>query len=118
MTITDQIKILDDRIKSHQAQYHLGREAANISALSSIDLLDKYEHLTSEDLGHKPSAFEKAKFEYFLLGISLSKALKKDEAKSVVKSKSDFNYDSNYICFEFSKSFDEFEEMPLGFSIR
>ena len=52
MTITDQIKILDDRIKSHQAQYHLRREAANISALSSIDLLDKYEHLTSEDLGH------------------------------------------------------------------
>ena len=78
----------------------------------------QYEHLTSEDLGHKPSAFEKAKFEYFLLGMSLSKALKKDEAKSVVKSKSDFNYDSNYICFEFSKSFDEFEEMPLGFSIR
>ena len=62
MTITDQIKILDDRIKSHQAQYHLGREAANISALSSIDLLDKYEHLTSEDLGHNPSAFVKAKF--------------------------------------------------------
>ena len=78
MTVTDQIKILDDKIKSNQAQYDLGREAAKISTWSSKDLLDKYKYLTHEDLGHKPSIFEKAKFEYSPLGISLSEALKND----------------------------------------
>ena len=39
MTVNDQIKIIDDKIKSNQAQYYLGREAAKISALSSKDLL-------------------------------------------------------------------------------
>ena len=63
MTITNQIKILDDKIKPNQAQHDLGRKGAKISALSSKDLLEKYEHLTGEDLGHKPSVFEKTKFE-------------------------------------------------------
>ena len=49
MTVTDQIKILDDKIKSNQAQYDLGREAAQTSALSSKDLLEKYEYLTGKD---------------------------------------------------------------------
>ena len=51
MAVTDQIKILDDNIKSNQMQYDLGREAAKISAFSSKDLLDKYEYLTGEHLG-------------------------------------------------------------------
>ena len=62
MTVTDQIKIIDDKIKSNQVQYDLGREAAKTFGLSSKDLLEKYEYLTGEDLGHKPSVFEKAKF--------------------------------------------------------
>ena len=33
MTVTDQIKILDDKIKSNQVQYDLGREATKISKL-------------------------------------------------------------------------------------
>ena len=33
-----------------------------------------YEYLTREDLGHKRSIFEKTKFEYSPLGMSLSKA--------------------------------------------
>ena len=33
MTLTDEIKILDDKIKANQVQYDLEREAANISAL-------------------------------------------------------------------------------------
>ena len=53
MTATDQIKIVDDKIKSNQTQYDLGREEANISVLSSKDLLGKYEYLTGEDLRHK-----------------------------------------------------------------
>ena len=39
MTVTDQIIILDRRIKQHEAQYDLGREAAKISALSSNSLI-------------------------------------------------------------------------------
>ena len=39
MTLTDELKILDDKIKTNQAQYDLGREAAKISALPSKDLL-------------------------------------------------------------------------------
>ena len=42
MTAADQIKILHDTIKSNQAQYDLGREAAKILAISSKDLLEKY----------------------------------------------------------------------------
>ena len=80
MTLTDQINILDDKIKSNQAQYDLGREAAKISALSSKDLLEKYEYLTGKDLGHRPSALEKTKFEYLPLGMSISKAFEKDKA--------------------------------------
>ena len=77
MTLTDELKIPDDKINSNQAQYDLGREAAKISALSFKDLLEKCEHLTGEDLGHRPSVFEKTKFEYSPLGKSLSKSFKK-----------------------------------------
>ena len=72
MTITDQLKILDDKIKTNQAQYDLSREAAKISVLSSKNLLDKYEYLTGEDLWHKPSVFKKATFEYSPLGMVLA----------------------------------------------
>ena len=41
MTLTDEHKILDNKIKANQAQYDLCREAAKISALSSKDLLEK-----------------------------------------------------------------------------
>ena len=61
MTITDELKILDDKINANQVQYDLGREVAKISALSSKDLLDKYEYLTGEDLGYGPSVLEKTK---------------------------------------------------------
>ena len=81
MTVTDQIKILNRKIKQNEAQYDLDWEAAKISALSSKNL-DKYEYLTGEDLGLKPSTVEKAKFEYSPLGMSLNKAFNKNEVKS------------------------------------
>ena len=49
MTVTDQIKILNTKIKQNEAQYDLEREAVKISALSSNNL-DKYEYLTGEDV--------------------------------------------------------------------
>ena len=45
--------------------------------------------------------------------MSLSKAFKKDEVKSVTKTKSDFNYDSKYAFYKFYKGYDEFKEMSL-----
>ena len=61
MTVTDQIKILKRKIKKTESEYDLDREAAKISALFSKNL-DKYELLTSEDLGLKPSTIEQTKF--------------------------------------------------------
>ena len=80
MTVTDQIKILNRKIKQNEAQYDLDREAAKISALSSNNL-DKYEYLTGEDLGLKPSTVEKAKFEYSPLGKIFNKGLSEDDKK-------------------------------------
>ena len=61
MTVTNQIKTLNRKIKQNEAQHDLGREAAKISALSSNNL-NKYEYLTREDLGLKPSTVEQVKF--------------------------------------------------------
>ena len=80
MTVTDQIKVLDRKIMQNKAQYDLDREAAKISPLSSNNL-DKYEYLTGEDLGFKPSSVEQAKFEYSLLGKFFNKGLDKEEDK-------------------------------------
>ena len=62
-TLTDELKIIDEKIKANQAQYNLDREAAKISALSSKEL-DKYKYLTGEDLGYKLAVVKQAKFEY------------------------------------------------------
>ena len=62
MTLTEEHKILDDKIKVNQGQYDLRREAAKISALPSKNLLEKYEYLTGEHLGQRPSVLEKTKF--------------------------------------------------------
>ena len=78
MTINEQIKILDDKIRSNQAQYDLDRQNAKISAVSSGEL-DKYEYLTGEDLGYKPNVVQKAKFEYSPLGQVFNKELNTSE---------------------------------------
>ena len=80
MTVTDQIKILNRKIKQNEAQYDLDREAAKISALSSNNL-DKYEYLTGEDLGLKPSTVEQAKLEYSSLGKIFNKGLSEEDKK-------------------------------------
>ena len=67
MTVTDQLKIIDNKIKANQGQYDLDRLAAKISAYSSGDLR-KYEYLTGENLGYKPSVIEQTKFDYSPLG--------------------------------------------------
>ena len=67
MTINEQIKILDNKIRQNQADYDLYRQNAKISVLSSGEL-GKYEYLKGEDLGNRPDPVQKAKFEYSPLG--------------------------------------------------
>ena len=78
MTINEQLKILDNKIRQNKAQYELDRQAAKISALSSGEL-EKCEYLSGEDLGYKPDVVEKAKFEYSPLGQAFNKGLSVDE---------------------------------------
>ena len=78
MTRKEQNKILDDKIKANNAQYNLDGMNAEISAYSSGDL-HKYEYLTKKDLGYKPDAFEKAKFEYSPLGKVFTDGLNKSD---------------------------------------
>ena len=69
MTVNEQIEILDDKMRSNQAQYDLDRHNAKISALHSGEL-DKYEYSTGEDLRYKPDVVQKAKFSKFSFGPS------------------------------------------------
>ena len=78
MTRKDQIKILDDKIKANNVQYDLDRMNAKISAYSSSDL-PKYEYLTEKDLGYKPDAVEKVKFEDSPIGKVFTDGLTKED---------------------------------------
>ena len=83
MTRKEQIKILDDKIEANNVQYDLDRMNAEISAYSSGDL-PKYEYLTKKDLGYKPDAVEKVKFEYSPIGKVFTDGLaKEDKSKRV-----------------------------------
>ena len=80
MTVIDQIKILNRKIKQNESQYDLDREAAKISALSSNNL-DKYELQSGEDLDLKRSTVEQTKSEYSPLGIIFNKGLSEEDKK-------------------------------------
>ena len=78
MTLKEQNKILDDKIKGNNAQYDLNRMNAEISAYSSGDL-PKYKYLTKKGLGYKPDPFEQVKFEYSPLGKVFTDGLDKSD---------------------------------------
>ena len=83
MTKSDQIKILNDKMKANNAQYDINRLKAEISAYSSGDL-DKYEFSTKQDLKYKPDALGQANFAYSPLGKVFNDGLnKKDNTKKV-----------------------------------
>ena len=80
MTLIEQVKILDNKIKANKAQYDLDREAARMSASSSGEL-EKHEYLTGEDLGYKPDVIQKSKFEYYSLGKVFNKGVDESDKK-------------------------------------
>ena len=138
MTLTDQLKIIDNKIRANQVPYVLDRLAAKISAYSSGDLR-KYDYLTGEDSGYKPSVFEKSKFGYSPLGNISNKGLDEDDQKEglfkrlenvkdkneellkafsttntvskAAKNESDFNYDYRYAFYRFCRDFEKFKRM-------
>ena len=88
MTRKDQIKIVNDKIKSNTNQYKVDRLNAEISAFSSGDL-NEYELITRKVLKYKPNALDKAKFEFFPLGkafnVGLDKTVQGYQEEDVIK---------------------------------
>ena len=77
---------INDQIRYEKLQYHINREAAKISALSS-GKIHKYEYLTGEDIlpSNQQQIIEQAKFTYSPLGKAFEKQIKKIEDKSQKK---------------------------------
>ena len=76
MTRKEQIKMLNDKIKSNADLYKIDRLYAEMSAFSSGDL-NKCEFLTRKNLKYKPNVLDKAKFEFSPLGKAFSTGLDK-----------------------------------------
>ena len=79
MTVTDQIKILNRKIK--QTKHSMLQTERQLKYLHSSNNLDKYEYLTGEYLNLKPSTVEQAKFEYSPLGKIFKKGLREEDKK-------------------------------------
>ena len=97
MTRKEQVKILDDKIKTNERQNDLDRINAEISAYSSGDL-PKYQYLTKKDLGYLPDAVEKVKFGYSPIGKVFTDGLaKEDKSKKIGLFKRLKNIEDNLI---------------------
>ena len=97
MTRKEQIKILNDKIEVNKRQYDLDRINAEISAYSSGDL-PKYEYLTKKDLGYKPDAVEKVKFEYSpIYKVFTDELAKEDKSKKIELFKRLKNIEDNLV---------------------
>ena len=79
--------IINDQIRDEKLQYHIDREAAKISALSSGQI-HKYEYLTGEDIlpSSQQQIIEQPKFTYSSLGKAFEKQIKtiRDQGKKQV----------------------------------
>ena len=121
MTVTDQTKILNRKIKQNETQYDLDREAAKISALPSNNL-DKHEYLTGEDLSLKRSTVAQAKFEYSPLCKIFNKGLSEDDKKERIlkrlKNIEDENKVKNKVENKDIKEVTDFANQPLSFKAK
>ena len=76
MSISEEIKTINNKIEQNKAQYNFDRQTAKILALSPGNV-SKYESLTGKDLVPIQNLLEKAaimkRFEYFLLGKELKR---------------------------------------------
>ena len=76
---------IEDQIRDEKLQYHINREAAKISALSS-GKIDKYEYLPGEEIlpSNQQQIIEQAKFTYSLLGKTFEKQSKIKEKNKLM----------------------------------
>ena len=82
MTVANQIKILDKKIfKMKHSMVQTENQLKYLHFFSNK--FDKYEYLTGEDLGLKPSTVKQAIYAYSLLSKFLNKGLKEIEKKKV-----------------------------------
>ena len=96
MTRKEQVKILHDKIKANNAQYDLDRMNAEISAYSTGDLPKK-------ELGYKPDALEKLKFENSPIGKIFTDGLaKEDKSKKVGLFKRLKNIEDNLVEVDYN----------------
>ena len=70
--------------------------------------MQNYEYLTGEDLGHKPSLFEKAKFDYSPLGMTLINSTKSKANKNKVYNK---NKQDQSLVYNSQDSFAKFKDI-------
>ena len=130
------VVVIYNKVNANQAQY-LDRLAAKISAYSSGDLR-KYEYLTGEDSGYKPSVVEQAKFNYCPLGKVFNKGLTEDQEEGLLKrvknigdknekllkafsttntvgkaakNESDYIYDTRFVFYRFYRDSEKFKRM-------
>ena len=84
MSISEEIKTINNKIAQNKAQYNLDRQTAKISALSSRNV-SKYEVLTGKDVLPEKDLLGKAaankRFEYSPLGKELRKQTSVAEKK-------------------------------------
>ena len=75
--------IIDDKSRDQKLKYDINKEAAKISALSSKNI-DKYEHITSEDILHSDQrrVIKQAKSTFFFFRKSFRKINKNDWGSS------------------------------------
>ena len=73
---------INDQIRDEKLQYHINRQAAEISALSS-DKIHKYEYLTGKDIlpSNQQQIIEQEKLTYSPLGKAFEKQMKTIEDK-------------------------------------
>ena len=126
ITLIDQLKIIENKAQTNQAQNDLERLEAKLSAYSSCGLR-KYEYLTGDDLGCKLTVFGEARFNYSQLDNVFNNGFDKDDQEEglfkrlenikgkneklltafsaankvskTAKNKNDFNYGSNYAFY-------------------
>ena len=76
MSISEEIKIINNKIEQNKAQYNLDGQTAKIAALSSGNV-SKYEFLTGKDVLSEKDLLEKAaalkRFEYSPFGKAFEK---------------------------------------------
>ena len=117
ITLNEQVKIFDDKIRTNKAQYDLDRQNALIPALSSKNL-KHYEYLTGKNLEYKPDVIQRAKFEYSPLGATFNKVFKKDDKnkKKIIKYSDNLVYNSVHNFDKYSvSSFNEISSIDSKF---